>query len=215
MTETRAIPPLLKVVLEIGPIAVFFLSFQYGEDLLANPSISGWLIPITGEAALTGQNGPILLATAVFMVAIAISLSVSWGMARTLPKMAVVTAVVVAVFGGLTLWLQDETFIKMKPTIVNCIFATILGAGLLQGRSFLKDLMGEAVPLTDEGWMLFTKRWVVFFLFLAAVNEIVWRTQSTDFWVSFKTFANLPMTLAFMASQYPLLQRHSLEDSET
>ncbi|MEM7213312.1 MAG: septation protein A [Pseudomonadota bacterium] len=164
---------------------------------------------------MASEQGPILVATAMFMVAIAISLLVSWSLTRTLPKMAVVTAIVVAVFGGLTLWLQDETFIKMKPTIVNGTFALILGFGLLQGKSYLKMLIGETMPLTDEGWMIFTRRWVGFFIFLGLVNEIVWRTQTTEFWVSFKTFANLPMTFIFLACQWPLLQKHGIESSET
>ena len=215
MTAQEKINPLLKLVLEVGPLAVFFLSFQFADDLLANPSFFGVLEGITGEKALTGQGGPIMVATALFMVAIALSLAVSWSLTRTLPRMAVVTGIVVAVFGGLTLWLQDETFIKMKPTIVNGIFALILGFGLLQGRSYLKYLMGETMPLTDEGWMIFTRRWVYFFIFLGVVNEIVWRTQTTEFWVSFKTFANLPMTFIFLAFQFPLLRRHSLEAPES
>jgi intracellular septation protein A len=125
--------------------------------------------------------------------------------------MAVVTAVVVAVFGGLTLWLQDETFIKMKPTIVNAVFAAILGFGLLQGRSYLRYLMGEAMPLTDRGWMIFTQRWVMFFVICAVLNEIVWRTQTTEFWVSFKTFFYLPLTFAFVALHWSFLQRHAVE----
>ena len=152
----RPINPMLKLVLEIGPLAVFFLSFRYGEKLLANPAVFGWAELATGPAALQGDTGPVFLATACFMIAIAVSLGVSWWLTRTLPRMAVVTAVVVAVFGGLTLWLQDETFIKMKPTIVNAIFAAILGFGLLQGRSYLRYLMGEAIPLTERGWMIFT-----------------------------------------------------------
>jgi intracellular septation protein len=99
----------------------------------------------------------------------------------------------------------------MKPTIVNGIFAFILGLGILQGRSYLKYLMGEALPLSDEGWMIFTRRWIGFFVFLAILNEAVWRTQTTEFWVSFKTFANLPLTLAFMVAHIPFLQRHSIE----
>lgn len=208
----KEINPILKLVLEIGPLAVFFGTFTYGETLLENPSIFGVMASMTGEAALTGGNGPIFLATALFMVAIAIALSVSWSLTRSLPKMAVVTAVVVAVFGGLTLWLQDDTFIKMKPTIVNGIFALALGIGLLQGRSYLKYLMGESMPLTDEGWMIFTKRWVGFFIFMALLNEAIWRTQSTEFWVTFKTFGNLPITFLFLMSQYPLLRRHMIED---
>ena len=208
----KEINPLLKLALEIGPLVVFFGTFTYGERLLENPAIFGPMEAMTGAAALTGGNGPIFLATAVFMVAIAISLTVSWALTRTLPKMAVVTAVVVAVFGGLTLWLQDDTFIKMKPTIVNGIFALALGIGLLQGRSYLKYLMGETMPLTDEGWMIFTKRWVGFFIFMALLNEGIWRTQTTEFWVTFKTFGNLPITFLFLMSQYPLLRRHSIED---
>ncbi|MEM9062831.1 MAG: septation protein A [Pseudomonadota bacterium] len=205
------INPILKLLLEIGPLAVFFLSFRYGAEIAAMPSVAPLLQPILGEDTMASEQAPILVATALFMVAIAISLVTSWALTRSLPKMAVVTAVVVAVFGGLTLWLQDETFIKMKPTIVNGIFALILGFGLLQGRSFLKYLMGETMPLTDEGWMIFTRRWVGFFIFLGLLNEVIWRTQTTEFWVSFKTFANLPLTMVFLAFQWPLLQKHSLE----
>lgn len=200
--------PLLKLALEVGPLAVFFLSFQYGEDLLANPALSAPLAAVTGEAALAGQSGPLFLATAAFMAAISLSLGVSWGMTRSLPKMAVVTAAVVVVFGGLTLVLRDDTFIKMKPTIVNGIFALGLGIGLLQGRSYLKYLMGDSVPMDDAGWIVFTQRWVWFFVFMALLNEAVWRTQTTEFWVAFKTFGNLPITLVFMAAQLPLLKRH-------
>lgn len=203
--------PFLKLILEIGPLAVFFLTFRYGEEILANPTIFGWLENLTDGSALRGQSGPVFVATAAFMVAIALSLSVSWSMQRTLPKMAVVTAVVVAVFGTLTLWLQDETFIKMKPTIVNGIFALILGFGVLQGRSYLKYLMGDALPLSDEGWMIFTRRWIAFFIFLAVLNEVIWRTQTTEFWVNFKTFGNLPLTIGFMVAHIPFLQRHTVE----
>ena len=213
MTERteQQVNPVAKLILEIGPLAVFFLTFRYAEDILANPDIFGWLQMLTGEKALMGQSGPVFVATAFFMVAIAISLSVSWSMTRTLPRMAVVTAVVVAVFGGLTLWLQDETFIKMKPTIVNGLFALILGFGILQGRSYIKYLMGDALPLTDTGWMIFTRRWIWFFIFLGVLNEVVWRTQTTEFWVSFKTFANIPLTFIFVASQVPMIRRHSTE----
>jgi intracellular septation protein len=102
----------------------------------------------------------------------------------------------------------------MKPTIVNGLFALILGIGLLQGRSYLKYLLGETMPIDDVGWMIFTRRWVAFFLFLAFLNEAIWRTQTTEFWVAFKTFGNLPLTFLFMLSQWPLLQRHMLETEE-
>ncbi len=168
----RPINPLLKLVLEIGPLAVFFLTFRYGEALLENPDVFGWVGMVTGPSALQGESGPVLLATACFMVAIAVSLGVSWWLTRALPRMAVVTAVVVAVFGGLTLWLQDATFIKMKPTIVNAIFAVVLGFGLLQGRSYLRYLMGEAMPLTERGWMVFTRNWVLFFVVCAVLDRL-------------------------------------------
>ena len=213
MTE-RTVPPFLKLLLEIGPIAVFFLSYRFGERLLAMPGVFDTLAPITGEAALTGENGPLFVSTAVFMVAITISLSVSWSITRSLPKMAVVTAVVVVVFGGLTLWLQDGDFIKMKPTIVNGIFALALGFGLLQGQSYLKVLVGDVFPLKDEGWMILTRRWMYLFAFMAVLNELVWRTQSTDFWFWFKILAGPPITLGFLISQWPMLQRHAIEQPE-
>jgi len=206
--------PWVKLALEIGPLAVFFLAFQYGADLAAWPPLAGPLEGLIGQEALTGSAGPLFVATVLFMVAIAVSLTASWVLTRSLPRMAVVTAVVVAVFGGLTLILQDETFIKMKPTVVNGLFALILGIGLLQGRSYLKYLLGDAMPLTDEGWMIFTKRWAMFFVFLGVLNEVVWRTQSDAFWVAFKTFGNLPLTLAFVVAQYPLLQRHGIDEDE-
>jgi intracellular septation protein len=190
--------PFLKLALEIGPLIVFFGAFRWFAE---EPLMLGG-VPYEGAVA----------ATFFFVPAILLSLGVSWGMTRTLPRMAVVTAVVVVVFGGLSIWLNDDMFIKMKPTIVNALFALGLGVGLMQGRSYLKYLMGEALPLSDEGWMIFTRRWMWFFLFLAVLNEVIWRTQSTDFWVSFKTFGNLPLTLAFMASQFPLLKRHGLGD---
>ncbi|HSF94452.1 MAG TPA: septation protein A [Thermohalobaculum sp.] len=210
--EKRPENPVLKFVLEIGPLLIFFGSFRYARDLLENPAVYGLLEPLVGAKALAGESGPLFVATAVFMVAIAVSLAVSWKTTGHLPRMAVVTAVVVAVFGGLTLWLQDETFIKMKPTIVYGIFATILGFGLLRQRSYLKYLMGTAMPLDDAGWMIFTRRWVLFFLFMALVNEGVWRSQTTETWVTFKTFATLPMTLLFMMLQFPLLKRHMVEE---
>lgn len=207
----RPVSPLLKFVLEIGPLAVFFLTFSYAERLLANPKVANGFGALIGKQALAGESAPVLLATTTFMAAIAVTLAISWWMTRTLPRMAVVTAIVVAIFGGLTLWLQDDTFIKMKPTIVNVIFALILGFGLLQGRSYLRYLMGESMPLTDKGWLLFTRNWALFFLLCAIANELVWRTQTTEFWVGFKTFFYLPVTILFVAAHIPFLQRHATE----
>ncbi|GMG80912.1 septation protein A [Paralimibaculum aggregatum] len=213
--SSQTINPWLKLALEIGPLAVFFLSFRYGAEILAMPGVAEALAVITGPKVLAGQTGPLFVATATFMVAIAVSLTVSWVATRRLPRMAVVTGIVVAVFGTLTLVLQDETFIKMKPTVVNGLFALILGFGLLQGRSYLKYLLGETMPLDDRGWMIFTWRWAGFFVLLAVLNEVIWRTQSDAFWVSFKTFGNLPLTILFMALQFPLLKRHMIEEEGT
>ncbi len=204
--------PWLKLALEIGPLGIFFLAFTYGDRLATHPAIAGPMTALVGEAALAGKTGPLFIATVAFMAAIAVSLGISWALTRTLPKMAVVTAVVVAVFGGLTLVLRDETFIKMKPTVVNGLFALILGIGLLQGRSYLKDLMGDGLPMDDRGWMIFTQRWIGFFVGMAALNELVWRTQTDAFWVNFKTFANLPLTFLFLFCQIPLLKRHAIEE---
>ena len=200
--------PVAKTVLEMGPLAVFFLSYRFGDDILGVAAVRELLLGVTGPAALAGDSGPLYVATAAFMVAIGAALPASWALTGHVPRMAVLPAVVVAVFGGLTLWLQDATFIKMKPTIVNALFGLILAAGLMQGRSYLKYLMGEALPLDDLGWTIFTRRWVVFFAFMAALNELVWRTQTTEFWVTFKTFSGVPLTLLFLGSQVPLLQRH-------
>jgi intracellular septation protein len=190
--------PWVKMALEIGPLIVFFGAFQWFKGA-----------PVTiGGVEYEG----IVIATAVFIPAILASLAASWVLTRHLPRMSVVTAIVVIVFGGLTLILNDDTFIKMKPTIVNGLFALGLAIGLTQGRSYLKYLMGEVLPLDDVGWMIFTRRWMWFFLFLAVLNEVVWRFMSTDFWVAFKTFGNLPLTLGFMASQWPMLKRHGLGD---
>ncbi|MEM9138271.1 MAG: septation protein A [Pseudomonadota bacterium] len=218
MSEDAKTEPngLLKLLLEIGPLVIFFVTFQYGEEILKIPAVFGVLEPITSKEALEGRSGPLYVSTAAFMVAITISLAVSWALTRSLPRMAVITAILVIVFGGLTLWLQNDTFFKMKPTILYTAFSIVLGFGLLQGRSYLKLLMGEAIPMTDRGWILFTQRWIGFFLFLAILNEVIWRATAPDdeVWVTFKTFAILPMTLAFVAFHWPFMQRHVLRDDK-
>jgi intracellular septation protein len=195
----REMNPWLKMALEIGPLVVFFGAFQW---------FKGAPVIIAGR-----EYEGVVMATALFIPAILAALAVSWIKTRHLPRMSVVTAIVVVIFGGLTLVLNDDVFIKMKPTIVNALFAVGLGFGLLQRRSYLKYLMGDVLPLDDEGWMIFTRRWMLFFLFLAVLNEVIWRSTSTEFWVSFKTFGNMPLTFAFMAAQYPILKKHGLEDA--
>ncbi|MFV0476136.1 MAG: septation protein A [Pikeienuella sp.] len=198
--SAKEINPFLRIGLEFGPLAVFFLTYRAYADR---------------EVVLFGEPYQgVVVATIAFIPAILCSLAISWALTRHLPRMAAVTAVVVVVFGGLTIWLNDATFIKMKPTIVNLIFAAILGWGLLRGRSYLKYLMGELLPLTDEGWLAFTRRWAVFFLCMAGLNEVVWRGFSEEFWVNFKTFGSPVVTLAFMISQAGLLRRHALPDEK-
>lgn len=196
----KDMPPLLKLALELGPLGVFFLFNARGEQIQA------------AFPGLAVVGGPIFLATAAFMVAISISLGVSLWLTRRLPIMPLVSGIIVLVFGALTLWLHDELFIKLKPTIINTLFGTVLLGGLLFGRSLLGYVFDSAFRLTDEGWRVLTLRWGLFFLFLAGVNEVVWRSFSTDFWVSFKVFGIMPMTLVFTLFQLPLIQRHSLPD---
>ena len=135
----------------------------------------------------------------------------SYMVTRHVPMMAIVTAIVVIVFGTLTLVLHDETFIKMKPTIVYCLFAAVLGGGLLFGRSFIAVMFDQMFNLTHAGWRILTLRWALFFAGMAVVNEVIWRTQSTDFWVNFKVFGVTLVTMAFAIAQMPLIKRYHLE----
>ena len=195
----KKIHPLLKLVLEVGPIAVFFLAYR--------------LAPVAEGLQLEErQLEQILFSTMVFIPTILVALAASWLLTRHLPKMAVITAVVVVIFGGLTLILRDDTFVKMKPTILYCLFAGILGFGLLRGQSYLKYLMDELIPMRDEGWMKFTTRFVVFYLALAALNELVWRVYGTDAWVNFRTFVLPLANFGFVMAQVPLFQRYAVSD---
>lgn len=198
--DRKEINPILKLVLELGPLMVFFFANSRGEWLAER-------FPLLGDL-----GGPLFVATALFMIATAISLSVSWMLTRTLPIMPLVSGVVVFVFGALTLWLQDETFIKMKPTIVNTLFAGVLLGGLAFGKSLLGYVFDSAFKLDAEGWRKLTLRWGVFFIFLAIVNEVVWRNFSTDLWVAFKVWGIMPITILFTMSQMPLIMRHSVEE---
>jgi intracellular septation protein len=198
--KKKEINPLLKLALELGPLMVFFFANARGE----------WL---AGKfPALAAFGGPIFMATGLFMIATAIALAVSWALTRTLPIMPLVSGVVVFVFGGLTLYLQDDVFIKMKPTIINTLFGAVLLGGLWFGKSLLGYVFDSAFSLDAEGWRKLTLRWGLFFLFLAVVNEIVWRSFSTDAWVAFKVWGIMPITLLFTFSQMPLIMRHSLDE---
>jgi intracellular septation protein len=140
-----------------------------------------------------------------------VALAVHYALVRKLPIMPLVSGAVVVVFGGLTLWLDDELFIKLKPTIVNTLFGLVLLAGLFFGKPLLAVVLDSVFELTEEGWRKLTFRWAMFFLVLAALNEIVWRTQTTDVWVSFKVFGIMPLTVAFALAQTPLLMRHEVK----
>jgi intracellular septation protein len=184
MAEKKQLNPGLKLALDVGPLLLFFIA---------------------------NQRFGIFAATGVFMVAVFIALGVSYALTRHIAMMPIITAVVVLVFGGLTLILHDELFIKLKPTIIYVLFGGALLGGMLFGKVFLGTVLDSVFHLTDEGWRKLTWRWIWFFFALAVLNEIVWRTQSTDFWVNFKVFAVLPITLVFGALQYPLLVKYSAE----
>jgi intracellular septation protein len=191
-------PQIIKMALELGPLVVFFIVNTKGEDILAAfPALSQWF------------TQPIIFATAVFMAAMVISLLLSWLLLRRVAVMPLVTGVVVLIFGGLTLYFQDATFIKMKPTIVNTLFGVTLLGGLAFGQSLLKYVFGEVYRLEPKGWTILTLRWGLFFIVLAVMNEVVWRTQSTDFWVAFKVWATMPLTIIFAAFQLPVLTKYA------
>lgn len=180
----------------------------------------GWVRPLADYGPLVLFFGTYLLyglmsATAVIVVASLVALVLTWFYERRIPMMPLVTAAVVSVFGGLTLWLQDETFIKMKPTIIQGIFAAVLLGGLAFNRPLLKPLLGKMMPpMTDAGWRGLTFRYGIFFIAMAVLNELVWRTQSTDFWVTFKVFGIMVLTIVFIMIQMPFMNRHMLETDE-
>lgn len=198
--------PWIKLAIEAGPLVVFFV--VNGRDGL--PELRDLWLPAGGTPM--AEQG-LFEATGAFMVATLLALVTGWILERRLPVMPLVSGIFVVFFGGLTLVLADETFIKLKPTLVNTLFALILFGGLLTGRSLLKPLFGAAVQLTDNGWRKLTLRWAVFFVLLAVLNEVVWRNFSTDFWVSFKLFGIMPLTFVFAAAQTPLFLREQIEDA--
>lgn len=194
--------PLLKLILEMGPLLLFFLA-NSKPDLFR-----GIVGSVLGADLVSGPQANILIATAVFMVAMIVSLVLTKSLLGRLPIMPLVSGAVVLVFGGLTLWLKDDTFIKLKPTIVNCLFGTVLLGGLAFGKPLLPYALDSVFELDAEGWRKLTFRWGLFFFVLAALNEVVWRTQTTDFWVAFKVWGIMPLTMVFAMAQTPLLMRH-------
>jgi intracellular septation protein len=190
-------PQGLRMLLELGPLVVFFLMNSRGNRIF-------------GGAA--DQN--IFYATASFMVATALSLAYSYARFRKIPTMPLVTGVFVMIFGTLTLVLHDDIFIKLKPTLVNLLFAAALLGAAYTGHPLLKRLFDGALDLTDEGWMILTKRWGFFFIVLAALNEIIWRNFSTEFWAGFKLFGILPLTVIFAMAQISVFRKHAAEKDE-
>jgi intracellular septation protein len=183
-TSRPQLNPLLKILLDLGPLVLFFFAnSRYG----------------------------IFAATATFMVAVLAALAVSYAMTRHLPIMPVVTAIVVVVFGGLTLILHDATFIKVKPTIIYALFGAVLLGGLFFNKPLLGVVFDSLFQLTEEGWRKLTWRWAIYFFVLAVLNEIVWRNFSTNVWVDFKVFGVTPLTFVFAALQTPLLKRYTVE----
>lgn len=182
MTSPQPLHPGLKLALDIGPLVLFFAA-------------NAWF--------------GIFAATAVFMVAVIAALLITLIRTRRWPLMPVVSAGIVLVFGGLTLLLQDETFIKLKPTIIYALFGGVLALGLAFNKPVLALVFDQMFDLTEEGWRKLSIRWALFFFALAVLNELVWRTQSTTFWVNFKLFGFVPLTFVFAALQYPLMTKYA------
>ena len=184
--------PRLNAAIEYGPLGVFLVAYFVGNRFL-------------------DDVGAILAATAAIMAATVVALSVAWFVQHRVPKVPLVSGVLLMLFGGLTLWLQDPVFIKMKPTIVYLLFSAILLGGLAMRRPLLKPLLGSAWQLDDPGWRKLTVRFGLFFMSMAGLNELVWRTQSTDFWVSYKVFGTMALILVFTMLQISLIHRHTIE----
>jgi len=175
-----------KLAVDFGPLLVFFL---------ANAKFG------------------IFAGTAAFMAATALAIAFAWARTRHIPPMLMVTGVVVLVFGGLTVVLKNDVFIKLKPTIVNTLFGLVLLVGQRFDKPVLKTLFASAFPpLTDAGWAVLTRNWGLFFLALAVLNEVVWRNFSTDFWVAFKVWGAIPITVVFALSQTPVMMKHMIEE---
>lgn len=200
MTETKKINPYLKLALELGPIAVFFFGFGRLKD--ATVTIGG-----------QDYQGFIVM-TALFIPLMLVTTGILWKLTGKLSRMQVATVVLVVIFGGLSVWFNDERFFKMKPTMIYLLFAAILGFGLWRGQSYLRLVMDEALPMQPEGWMILTRRITLFFAALAVANEVIWRMMSTEAWVNFKTFGLTAALFLFFMTQGKLLEKYGIEEDE-
>ena len=174
----------VKIVTDFGPLLVFFF-FYYNSDK------------------------DLKIAIPPFIIATLVALIVVWFLEKKFPMIPLISGILISLFGGLTIWLNNPIFIKMKPTLIYLIFSSVLGYGLLKKKSYLKILMGSSIPMSDEGWLLLSKRFVGFFILLALINEIIWRFFSQDFWVNFKTFGLPILLILFMALQFNLFNKYS------
>ena len=199
MSENQS-PKWVKPLLEFGPIIAFFIAYTRMKD--HTYSIGG-----------TDYQGFIVV-TLFFIPLLLVSTGVLWVLTRKISPMQIMTAILVTVFGGLTVWFNDERFIKMKPSIIYLLFAGILGFGLLRGQSYLRMIMQDMIPLKKEGWMVLTRRFAFFFFSLALLNEIIWRFFSTEMWVYFKTFGITIALFAFFILQGSLLNKYAIEKKE-
>ncbi len=196
----KKLNPVLKLVLELGPLLIFFFANARGESLAGK-----WPL-------INALGGPIFFATASFIVATLLALAISYALTRRLPLMPFVTAIVVVVFGGLTLWFHDKNFIQMKPTIIYLLFGGILLGGLIFNRSLLGYVFDAMFKLSDEGWRKLTFRWGLLFVAFAVLNEILRVTVSFDTWLAFKVFGFLPLTFLFALAQMPLINKHAIAE---
>lgn len=200
MAEPKTINPILKQVLELGPPLLFFVIYLRIRD-----DVFTW-----GGVEYTG----FIVATLVFVPILLIAMGILWAMTGQLSRLQIFTAFMVIFFGGLTAWFNDEKFFKMKTTIVYGFFAVILGIGLARGRSYLAYVMSEMIPMSDEGWMVLTRRLAMFFAALAVANEVIWRTMSTDAWVKIETFGFPLLMFLFLWMQIVALEKYTQTDKE-
>jgi len=208
MNQPKAHNPLLKIGLEMGPLLLFFLANS--QPHVFKPLLA----PFLPATLLEGEKAGIFTATIVLMIGVLVTLVISQRMTGRWPIMPLVTAIAVLVFGALTLAFQNDIFIKMKPTIVNLIFGTALLGGLAFGKLLLPLALDSVMHLTARGWRILTVRWGLFFFALAGLNEVVWRTQTTDVWAKFKVFGIVPLTMIFALAQVPLILRYETKPEQ-